>query len=79
LAQDGQTLVIIELKTKSSRPFSSVMTMMTRAKQEQLILLALELQKKYQTARVRIDIISVDQAQAEPILKHHKGVIEFNG
>lgn len=50
--------------------------MITAAKRRKLILLAHELQMKHKTEAVRIDIITIDNAQAEPIIKHHKGLIE---
>ncbi|HSX42268.1 MAG TPA: YraN family protein [Candidatus Saccharimonadales bacterium] len=80
LARDGQQLVVVEVKAKTSARYGAAIEMITHAKQRKLILLAHELQAKHQTDGVRIDIITVDNAQSEnPIIKHHKGLIEFNG
>jgi putative endonuclease len=79
LARDGQTLVVVEVKAKTSARFGAAIEMITPTKQRKLILLAHELQMKYQVANVRIDIVTVDNAAAEPIIKHHKGLIQFNG
>jgi putative endonuclease len=80
LAQIGRDLVVVEVKAKSSDRFGAAIEMITRAKQEKLILLAHELQMRHQTNRVRIDIITVDDAASDqPKLKHYPGLIEWNG
>lgn len=79
LARDGQSLVIVEVKTKTSDRQGAAIEMITRAKQEKLILLAHELQMKYKTPNVRIDVVTVDEAANVPVVRYHKGVIEFNG
>lgn len=80
LARDGNELVVVEVKAKTSARFGAAIEMITHAKQRKLILLAHELQMKYQTDGVRIDIITVDNAQSsQPIVKHHQGLIQFHG
>lgn len=79
LARDGQTLVFVVVKTKTSDRFDSVVEMVTVATRQKLILLAHELQMKHQTEAVRIDIITVDNAQEEPVIKHHPRIIEYHG
>ena len=79
LARDGNTLVIVEVKAKTSDSRGSAIEMITPRKREKLILLAHELMMKYQTENIRIDVVTVDSAEDEPVLKHHKGIIEFNG
>lgn len=79
LAADGKQIVIVEVKAKTSDRLGAAIEMITPTKQRKLILLAHELQMKYQTESVRIDIVTVDQAQDEPILKHYKGIVEFHG
>ncbi len=80
LARDGNELVVVEVKAKTSARFGAAIEMITPAKQRKLILLAHELQMRYQTDGVRIDIITVDNAGSnEPLIKHHKGLIEFHG
>lgn len=78
LAQDGQTLVIVEVKAKTSAKYGYALEMITAAKRRQLILLTFELQKQYQTDKVRIDIVTVDNAKAAPDIKLYKGLVELN-
>lgn len=79
LARDGQTLVIVEVKAKTSDRQGSAIEMITYKKREKLILLAHELMMKYKSPNVRIDVVTVDEAGDTPIIKHHKALIEFNG
>jgi len=53
--------------------------MITPTKQAKLVLLAHELQMKYQTPNVRIDVVTVDSADDKPQLRHYKGIIECDG
>ena len=78
LAKDGESLVIVEVKSKTNQKFSSALEMITKTRQRKLILLTLELQAKYQTEKVRIDLVTVGNAGSEPIIKHHKGLVELN-
>lgn len=80
LSREGKTIVVTEVKTKTSDFFGAAIEMITPAKQRKLVLLTHHLQAQYQTSNVRIDVISVDNAAGdEPTLKHHKGVVEFHG
>lgn len=79
LAQEKDRLVIVEVKAKSSSIYGSASEMITNRKKEKLILLAHELQSRYQVPSVRIDVIAIDNASDQPSLKHYKGVVEFNG
>lgn len=79
LAGDGQTLVIVEVKAKTSDSQGAAIEMITPRKREKLILLAHELMMRYKTNNIRIDVVTIDDAEDTPQLKHHKGIIEFNG
>lgn len=79
LALDGKTLVIVEVKAKTSAVFGAAIEMITPRKREKLILLADELMIKYLTSNFRIDVVTVDDAEDQPVMKHYKGIIEFNG
>lgn len=79
LARDGKTLVVAEVKAKTSDIQGAAIEMITPRKREKLILLAHELMMKYNSDNVRIDVVTIDSAKDEPKIKHHKGVIEFNG
>lgn len=79
LAGDGKTLVIVEVKAKTSNFRGAAIEMITPRKREKLILLAHELMMKYKRDNIRIDVVTVDSAEDQPVIKHHKGIIEFNG
>lgn len=79
LAADGTAIVVVEVKTKTDAHRGAAIEMITPAKQRKLVLLTQELQMKYQTDNVRIDVVTVDNAGTEPQLKHYKGIIEYNG
>lgn len=68
--------MIVEVKAKSSSRFGSAIKMMTRKKQEKLLMLAREMQLKYKRESVRIDIIAVGNFLDKPKIKYYKGVIE---
>ena len=76
LARDGRALVIVEVKAKTDAHRGAAIEMITPAKQAKLVLLAHELQAKYQTPNVRIDVVTVDEAENQPRLRHYKAVIE---
>jgi putative endonuclease len=78
LAKDDETLVLVEVKAKTSDKYGSAIEMITPAKQRKLVLLACELQMKYQSESVRIDVVTVENAKTMPQLKHYPGVIEYH-
>lgn len=76
LAQDRSTLVIVEVKAKRGTHQGSAIEMITPTKQYKLILLALELQNRYKTEEIRIDVIAIDGLGASNMrVKHHKAVV----
>lgn len=75
LAKDGEILVIVEVKAKTSQKFGSALEMITATKQRKLILLTFELQQKYKTEKVRIDVVTVDNAGSAPAVKHYKNLV----
>lgn len=77
LARDGKTLVVVEVKAKSSDKFGSAIEMITMAKRKKLVLLTSFLQSERQIDNVRIDVVAVDNYATTPKLKHYKGVIEL--
>ena len=76
MALDGETLVLVEVKAKTSDTFGAAVEMITPTKQKKLLLLARELQSEYQTEDVRIDALVIDQAETEPISEHIVGIVE---
>ncbi|QQG49853.1 MAG: YraN family protein [Candidatus Berkelbacteria bacterium] len=79
LSKEGRTIVVTEVKTKTSDFFGAAIEMITPVKQRKLVLLTHHLQAQYKTNNVRIDVVAVDNAGSEPRLTHHKGVIEYHG
>lgn len=71
--------MIVEVKAKTSDHQGAAIEMITPTKQAKLVLLAHELQMKYQTPNVRIDVVTVDSADDKPQLRHYKGIIECDG
>jgi putative endonuclease len=60
LAQDDKTLVIVEVKFKSSPLFGRAEEMITKAKKHKLINLAQFLAKQYHMENVRIDVVAIN-------------------
>lgn len=79
LAQDQGTLVVVEVKAKSNASYGSAIEMITRAKQRKLLLLARELQMKYQRDSVRVDVVAIDQFLETPTIQYYKGALENHG
>jgi putative endonuclease len=69
LAQQGRTLVIVEVKTKSNNHYGQAAEMITLAKQKKLRLLAQVVAAHYQATDYRIDVIAIDKT-AQPPLQH---------
>jgi len=66
------------VKAKTSARFGSALEMITEAKKRKLILLAHQLQGQYQTPNVRVDVVTVDEAASQPLLRHYRGIVELN-
>ncbi len=71
-------IVIVEVKTKSTKNFGQGYEMVNYFKKRKLITLARELQKEYPSKTIRIDIISVDLSQEKPEIKHFISAVEDN-
>lgn len=71
LAQDGRTLVIVEVKTVRGAGFGLAQDLVRRKKQEKLCLLAHSLSQEYPDKTIRIDVIGVDLSNPEkPKIEH---------
>lgn len=79
LAADGQTLVIVEVKTKRHARQGTAIEMITPTKQRKLVLLTQEIQQKYQSDNVRVDAVAIDGSVDNLQIKHYKGIIEYHG
>lgn len=70
LAKDDDTLVIIEVKAKSSDRYGLAVEMIGAAKRGRLQRLATILASQYNMVKYRIDIISVDGLASQPRLDY---------
>lgn len=76
LDPDGETLVIVEVKTKTNTTYGTAVEMVGLRKQQKLTLLALAVAQQYHKVKYRIDIIAIDAAYAEhPTITHYKNAI----
>ncbi|MFH1854928.1 MAG: YraN family protein [bacterium] len=71
-------IVIVEVKTKSTKSFGEGFEMVNYFKKNKLLSLARELQKEYPSKTIRIDIISVDLSGKKPEIKHFVNAVEDN-
>lgn len=78
IAQDGDTLVFVEVKTRSSRERGEPGEAVGRAKQTRLIRAA----SRYLTAKefwnrpCRFDVISIIVRAGEPVIEHWEDIID---
>ena len=76
LAEDGQTLVVVEIITVPNKPFGGVTKVLSKERQERLLMIARKMQVKYNHQSVRIDVIAVGNNLKIPIIKYYRGIIE---
>ncbi|MCX6809654.1 MAG: YraN family protein [Candidatus Berkelbacteria bacterium] len=69
-------IVVVEVKTKSTREFGEGFEMVNYFKQKKLLNLAKILQTEYPDKTIRIDIISVDTSQEPAEIKHFESAVE---
>lgn len=79
IAQDGDVIVLVEVKTKTSlvqgRPEEEV----DYFKKKKLRLLARGLEQIYPDQNIRIDVVAVDKTGDGPIINHIQNAVEANG
>jgi len=68
LMQDGNSLVIVEVKTKSSDIFGLASDMVTLKKKRKLLQLGKALSQKFPNKAVRIDVVAIDKENIEHIV-----------
>jgi len=68
LMQDKDTLVIVEVKTKSSDIFGLASDMVTLKKKKKLLQLGKALSQKFPNRTVRIDVVAIDKENIEHIV-----------
>lgn len=74
LAQDGMTLVVVEVKTKKGRAMGAPEDMIDWKKQRKLIRLAKEVNQRFPTFGIRIDVVAIEGEQA----RHYVSAVEDN-
>jgi len=76
LAREGESIVIVEVKTKTTDRFGEGFEMVDFFKKRKLLQLANQLRIKYPQNVIRIDIISVNSAVNPPEIKHFISTVE---
>lgn len=77
LAKDRKTLVLVEVKSKTSDKFSQPSEMVTWFKQKKLRQLASQLAVQFPHQSIRIDVVTVDlQSPGEPKIEHLVSAVE---
>lgn len=73
LFQDGQNLVIVEVKTKSDTSYGQAAEMVNFRKKRKLLQLAKALWQKFPRRTIRIDVVAIDQLDQ---IEHIKSAVE---
>ena len=75
LAQDGEDIVIVEVKTKTSHAFGHPAEMVNYFKQRKLLQLARLILMDYPNKTVRIDVVAVDMITIPPSIEYIKNAV----
>jgi putative endonuclease len=78
LAQKAKTIVLVEVKTKSTDQFGAGSEMVNYYKAKKLLNLAKSLQIRYPKNVIRIDVISVDLSSDSPHIEHFENAVQEN-
>ena len=76
LAEDGKTLVIVEVKTKSNSQTSTAEDKVDKAKQRKLRQLANELAGEYPDRLLRIDVVAINNFNSVPEINYIYNAVE---
>lgn len=79
LARDRDTIVVVEVKTKTNPSFGHPAEMVNYYKQKKLLQLARLTQKLYPESNIRIDVVSVDLSIESPIIEHYENAVLNEG
>jgi len=80
VAEEGDTLVFVEVKTRKSNRFGSAWEAVTRAKQRQISLVALDYitRHRLQKRNVRFDVVAVSLADpGKPVIELLRDGFEY--
>jgi putative endonuclease len=78
LSQKAKTIVLVEVKTKSTDRFGAGYEMVNYYKAKKLLCLAKSLQIRYPKSTIRIDVVSVDLSSSPPIIEHFENAVQEN-
>lgn len=78
LAREGESVVIVEVKTKTTDCFGEGFEMVNHFKKRKLLQLANQLRMQYPQDVVRVDIISINLTTKPPEIKHFICAVEEN-
>jgi len=80
IAQDGRTLVFVEVKTRGTKTFGAPQEAVTKKKQQQLIRVAQEYlgREKLANRPARFDVVAVLFDKAEVVIELIKNAFELN-
>lgn len=76
IAEDGDYVVLVEVKTKITFDQGSPEEMVNVHKQRKLKLLARELTQKYPDRNIRIDVVAIDYSTDVPKINHLINALE---
>jgi len=74
LAQDGETIVIVEVKAKADAHRGSPEEMVDWKKQRKLVRLSRQVMQKFPTHGIRIDVVAIEGKE----LRHHISAVQEN-
>lgn len=76
LAQDGEFVVLVEVKTKTNLEQGRPEEKVDYFKKRKLIMLAKALEQIYPGRNIRIDVVAVDKTQFNPKINHIENAVE---
>ena len=81
IARDGDTLVFVEVKTRSEGSFGTPLDAVSPAKRNKLVMLAnwYLLSQKIQDVPVRFDVVAVDVSGTEPSITVVRNAFDSSG
>jgi len=83
LAEDGEDIVLVEVKTKTSSDFGQPFEEVDYFKKKKLEQLCRFLTQKYPEKNIRVDVVSIEiglpagEAGERPKIEHLKNAVEF--
>ena len=78
VAEDGETLVFVEVKARASAEFGTAAEAVTRRKQRRLVRMARDYVTKARDANrpCRFDVVAIDDVDLEPVLVVYPGAFD---